>query len=184
MTEQELKGQEFLNYVAENQEKLKNNLRKNITYDETYFDDVFQDTIIKIYNSIVIGGKEIKDYEKYFFIASKWNYVNVDNKEKRIKKMSINIDEYIEKNDIEDVDEWNNTDKKINRLKDILIDKFGQDETELYFDYLQMKSQGGMSYKEYVRITGESFDKVSKTVCKIKSFLRKNKDIKKQLNRE
>ena len=49
MTEGELKGQQFLNYVGQNIKRLKKNLKKNITYDDGLFDDVFQESIIKIY---------------------------------------------------------------------------------------------------------------------------------------
>lgn len=75
-------AQEFLEYVAKNEKRLKKNLRKNITYDPYIFDDVFQDSIIKVYDSIM-NGTVIEDFEKYFFIASKFSYFNADNKNKR-----------------------------------------------------------------------------------------------------
>ena len=75
-------AQEFLEYVAKNEKRLKKNLRKNITYNEELFDDVFQDSIIKVYDSIM-NGTIIEDFEKYFFIASKFTYFNADNKNKR-----------------------------------------------------------------------------------------------------
>ena len=74
-------GQEFLQFVADNEARLKKNLRKNITYNEDIFDDVFQDSIIKVYNAIEKGAR-IKDFEQYFFIASKFCYINQDNKSK------------------------------------------------------------------------------------------------------
>ena len=69
------KGKEFLDFVVKNEKRLKKNLMKNITYDENIFDDVFHDTILKVYETIVTKGDEcnIKDYEQYFFIASKFN---------------------------------------------------------------------------------------------------------------
>lgn len=75
-------AQEFLEYVAKNEKRLKRNLRKNITYDPYIFDDVFQDSILKVYDSIM-NGTVIEDFEKYFFIASKFSYFNADNKNKR-----------------------------------------------------------------------------------------------------
>ena len=38
-------GQEFLQFVAKNEARLKKNLQKNITYNPDIFDDVFQDRI-------------------------------------------------------------------------------------------------------------------------------------------
>ena len=67
-------GREFLKYVGDNIERLKHNLRKNITYDEDIFDDVIQDSIIKVYNAIM-NGTRIDDFEQYFFIASKFEYI-------------------------------------------------------------------------------------------------------------
>ena len=82
-------GREFLEYVAKNEAKLKKNLRKNITYNPELFDDVFQDTIIKVHNAIM-KGQRIEDFEKYFFIASKFQYINEDNKDKKRKQNSDN----------------------------------------------------------------------------------------------
>ena len=82
-------GREFLEYVANNEAKLKKNLRKNITYNPELFDDVFQDTIIRVHNTIM-KGQGIEDLEKYFFIASKFQYINEDNKDKKRKQNSDN----------------------------------------------------------------------------------------------
>ena len=95
MTEGELKGQQFLNYVGQNIKRLKKNLKKNITYDDGLFDDVFQESIIKIYDSIVKNNKDVGDYEKYFFISSKFNYIIRQNQERKRINNRINIDDYM-----------------------------------------------------------------------------------------
>ncbi|MCH5302231.1 MAG: sigma-70 family RNA polymerase sigma factor [Prevotella sp.] len=176
MTESELRGKEFLEYVAKNEKKLKKNLKKNITYDESIFDDCFQDTIIKVYNSIVLNNKDVKDYEKYFFIASKFNYINYDNKERKYRNLKIEIDDYTENEDIEDVTEDIYTVyDRLNDAKELIRNEFGEEKCDIYFDYMTLKSQGGMSYKEYSKLRNISFDKISNTISSIKSFIRKKR---------
>ena len=60
---------DFLKYVSENMNALKKAVKKNITNDNDLFDDCFNETIIKVYNSIVKNGTIIDDYKQYFFLA-------------------------------------------------------------------------------------------------------------------
>lgn len=183
MTEAELKGQEFLNFIAKNEKRLKKNLKKNITYDPDLFDDIFQDTIIKAYNTIVSNNRDIKDYEQYFFTASKFNYILKQNSEREKTKNRINIDDYFQKNDIEDIPyEENETTVTINKIKEIISDEFNEEYSELYFDYMLLKVQGGMSYTKYSNLTGVPISKISEIVSKVKGYLKNNNEIKKLSN--
>lgn len=203
-------AQEFLEYVAKNEKRLKKNLRKNITYNEDIFDDVFQDSIIKVYDSIM-NGTVIEDFEKYFFIASKFSYFNADNKNKRNIKQNDNdilwkishgyennkgdisedakrlIDELV----IED-DEWKKKEEKnenINKLFQFISNRlnevFSPAECDIYLIYFRLKSEkAGVSYQKMAKITNRTFSEISQIIQKLKKFVKNDEEInnmKKQL---
>lgn len=196
-------AKEFLEYVAKNEKRLKKNLRKNITYNEDIFDDVYQDTIIKVYDSIM-NGTVIEDFEKYFFIASKFSYFNADNKNKKHIKNDDNeilwrishgyetnrndltddakrlIDEVI----IED-DEWKRREERndsINKLFKFISEKlnrvFSPAECDIYLIYFRLKSEkAGVSYEKMAKITGRSFSEISQIIQKVKKYVKNDDEI-------
>lgn len=203
-------GREFLEYVAKNEKRLKKNLRKNITYNPMLFDDVFQDSILKVYDSIM-NGTVIEDFEKYFFIASKFSYFNADNKNKRNIKQNDNdilwkishgyennkgdisedakrlIDELV----IED-DEWKKKEEKndnINKLFQFISNRlnevFSPAECDIYLIYFRLKSEkAGVSYQKMAKITNRTFGEISQIIQKLKKFVKNDEEInnmKKQL---
>jgi RNA polymerase sigma factor (sigma-70 family) len=196
-------AREFLEYVAKNEKRLKKNLRKNITYNEELFDDVFQDSIIKVYDSIM-NGTVIDDFEKYFFIASKFSYFNADNKNKRSIKQNdrdllFNISHGMENNRgdmsedakrvIDEVtfedNEWLKKEEKndnINKLfrfiSDRLNEVFTPAECDIYLIYFRLKSEkAGISYQKMAKITGRSFSEISQIIQKIKKYIRNDEEI-------
>ena len=196
-------AREFLEYVAKNEKRLKKNLRKNITYNPELFDDVFQDTIIKVYDSIM-NGTQIDNFEKYFFIASKFSYFNADNKNKRNIKQNdrdllFNISHGMENNRgdisedakrvIDDVtiedNEWLRKEEKndnINKLfrfiSDRLNEVFTPAECDIYLIYFRLKSEkAGISYQKMAKITGRSFSEISQIIQKIKKHIRNDEEI-------
>lgn len=174
MTDAEQKGQKFLEYVAKNINRLKKNLKKNITYDENLFEDLFQDSILKVYNTIVKNNKEVQDYEQYFYISSKYNYIIKQNSKREKMKKTVELgDQY---NDIE-VEEYMEMDveKIINELKEVITNKFDEDTAKLYFDYMSLKIKGGMSYSKYAELRGIPTSKVSETISKVKQYCKSNK---------
>ena len=203
-------AKEFLEYVAKNEKRLKKNLRKNITYNPMLFDDVFQDSIIKVHDSIM-NGTRIDDFEKYFFIASKFSYFNADNKNKRNIKQNDNdilfnishgyennrgdisedakrlIDELV----IED-DEWKKKEEKnenINKLFQFISNRlnevFSPAECDIYLIYFRLKSEkAGVSYQKMAKITNRTFSEISQIIQKLKKFVKNDEEInnmKKQL---
>jgi len=196
-------AKEFLEYVAKNEKRLKKNLRKNITYNEDIFDDVFQDSIIKVYDSIM-NGTRIDDFEKYFFIASKFSYFNADNKNKRNIKQNDNdilwkishgyennkgdisedakrlIDELV----IED-DEWKKKEEKnenINKLFQFISNRlnevFSPAECDIYLIYFRLKSEkAGVSYQKMAKITNRTFSEISQIIQKLKKYIRTDQEI-------
>ena len=196
-------GQEFLRYVAENGERLRKNLRKNITYNPYIFDDVFQDSIIKVYNAILKGAR-IDDFEKYFFIASKFCYINADNRQRKRditedaeliwnishgyenNKGDISDDakRVIEEIAIED-NEWLKKEERNDRINELfkflserLNEVFPPAEADIFLIYYRLKSEkAGVSYKKMSKITGRSFSEISQIIQKIKAFIKNDEKI-------
>ena len=187
-------GQQFLEFVAKNEKRLKKNLMKNITYNEDIFDDVFQDSIIKVYNAIENGAR-IKDFEQYFFIASKFCYINSDNKNKqKIKQMDRDLYGDIDQDErfgSED-NQWEKREEKSNRinelfkqLSDILNREFSPREADIFLIYYRLKSEkAGVSYKKMAKILDTDVKEISQIIQKVKKYVKNNGEIirlKKQL---
>lgn len=196
-------GQKFLKFVAENEQRLKNNLRKNITYDEDIFDDVFQETILRVHSAIM-NGTRIDDFEQYFFIASKFCYINEQNKERKKQENSDrdilwNISHGYETNQhdvsndakrilesitIED-NEWRIQEERNDRINELmkylskkLNEVFTPAETDIFLIYYRLKSEkAGVSYQKMARITEKSFSEVSQIIQKIKAYIKQDDEI-------
>lgn len=196
-------GMDFLEYVAENEKRLKKNLRKNITYNEEIFDDVFQTTIVKVYNHIIKGNR-IDDFEKYFFIASKWEYIAQDNKR---KKKLINEDNTILwdishgaeqtkgtlttdgqrllESTLENDDEYTireqryeNINKFFKLLGQRLNEVYRPDEVDIFLIYYRLKAEKqGISYKKMSKITDKSVSEISSIIQKIKNYIKNDEEL-------
>ena len=177
-------AKEFLEYVAKNEARLKKNLRKNITYNENIFDDVFQSTIIKVYDRIM-KGTVIKDFEQYFFIASKFEYINEDNKVKKRLKVE---DSEIDTDDdrfAEDDNAWKIKEERNENINDLfkflskrLNEVFSPAEADIFLIYYRLKSEkAGISYHKMVKITGRSFSEISQIIQRCKRFIKEDKEI-------
>lgn len=202
-------GRDFLEYVAKNEKRLKKNLRKNITYDEDLFDDVYQNTIVKVYNAIE-KGTVIEDFEKYFFMASRFEYINCDNKHRKRKQssdsefiakmqngkdMNVNTFEAMRYRDrITVMDgETNAKEERAEKIQELfkviaerLNEVFRPDQTDIFLIYFKLKSEkAGISYKKLSKITGKTVKEITQIVQKIKKFIRNDEIImekKRQLN--
>ena len=177
-------AKEFLEYVARNEARLKKNLRKNITYNPDIFDDVFQSTIIKVYDRIM-KGTVIKDFEQYFFIASKFEYINEDNKIKKRQKIE---DSEIDTDDdrfAEDDNAWKIKEERNENINDLfkflskrLNEVFSPAEADIFLIYYRLKSEkAGISYHKMTKITGRKFSEISQIIQKIKKFIRTDEAI-------
>lgn len=178
----EERGQDFLKFVAENEAKLKKNLKKNITYNQQYFDDAFGEAVIKVYDAIVSKGVIIKDYEQYFFIASKYQFIKEDNYFKKLQKVTINSDEYFEKNDIEDEiyeEDDHRSGEKLEVIREILEEEFGAVNTNLFLEYVQLKNtKQGTSYKIFAEKKNLPLKQVTDTIKAIKKFVANSPELK------
>ena len=187
-------GQEFLQFVAKNEARLKKNLKKNVTYNESIFDDVFQDSIIKVYNAIEKGAR-IKDFEQYFFIASKFCYINADNKNKaRMKnedrEIFCDIDRDERFAEFDNVWQWKeDRNNRINELFKFLADRlnevFSPVEADIFLIYYRLKSEkAGISYKKLSKILDIDVKEVTNIIQRVKCWIKQDKiiqDKKKEL---
>lgn len=179
----EEKARDFLNYVAKNEKELKYILAKNVTYDKDMFDDVFNDTIIKVYNSILKNGTEVSDYKNYFFTSLKWTYVLADNRNKKYKNSSVR--DYFENNDIaveEETDEDERFDKIVETIEVIrneIKDKYGEWYTTVFFEYYTCKATEGCSYKKLAAKLGTTIKQIQMVIKEIKKFVAEDENINK-----
>ena len=190
-------GDEFLKYVAENMERLKHNLRKNITYDPDIFDDSFQDSIIRVYNAIM-NGSRIDDFEQYFFITSKFDYIVKDNKKKnRLKNDDSDLLSDISHGMLQDIfysddEDWKIKEEKSDKINELfkflskrLNEEFSPAEADIFLIYYRLKSEkAGVSYKKMAKITDKSVQEITNTIKTIKKFIKNDKiiqDKKKEL---
>ena len=190
-------GQEFLKFVGDNLDRLKHNLRKNITYDEDIFDDVIQDSIIKVYNAIM-NGSRIDDFEQYFFIASKFEYITRDNKKKnRLKNDDRDTLSDISHGMIDDIfysddNDWRLNEEKSDKINELfrflserLNEVFSPIECDIFLIYYRLKSErAGVSYKKMAKITDRSVQEITNIIKNIKKWIKNDKiiqDKKKEL---
>lgn len=179
----EEKAKDFLNYVAKNEKELKYILAKNVTYDKDIFDDVFNDTIIKVYNSILKNGTDVSDYKNYFYISLKWQYVLQQNRRTKYKNSSVR--DYFDNNDIaveEETDEEERFDKIVETIEVIrneIKDKYGEWYTTVFFEYYTCKANEGCSYNKLAAKLGISAKQIQMIIREIKQFVAEDETINK-----
>lgn len=150
-------------------------------------------------------GQRIEDFEKYFFIASKFQYINEDNKDKKRKQNSDNefiwrlSHGYESKNGGEltmdaqrllnvisvDDNEWKDKEDmndKINELFKFLSKRlnevFTPAETDIFLIYYRLKSEkAGISYQKMAKITERKFQEIASIIQKIKLFVKNDEEI-------
>lgn len=183
MNENERKAKEFLDYVATNVDLLKSNLRKNITYNEEIFDDSFNETIVKIYNTIMKNGTEVKDWKHYFYMASKWTYVYNDNKFKRKQELEVRgifddnetIDMYVEESD--ENERYYKTYNALQTISDLITINFTPLHTEVYMKYMLGKAtKKKTSYKSIAQDFNMTVKEITIILNDVKNYLNENSD--------
>lgn len=169
---------EFLQFVADNEKRLKQNLKKNVTYDPDIFDDVFQTTIIKIYNSIVKNDLRIDNFEKYFFIGSKFEYINTDNKRKNLRNLTVDETSAHTLIEEETEDRSEEISKIYKSTEQYLKETYGEQRTEIFLAYYWLRIQTGRtSYKAISQDYEISVKDVSAIIKEINADI-KGKNIK------
>lgn len=165
---------EFLIYVSENTDRLKRNLKKNITFQSDLFDDIFSESIIKCYDSIVKNDLIVDDFQNYFFISSKWNFINAQNKDRKYKACRVDIDDkrnYQEPAFNEDDEDEITPVTRLAELKDIVTDYFGQKRSDLFFTYYSDKIENKIDIHKLIETTGYTEEIIRQEISRIKRFL-------------
>lgn len=180
----EQKAQAFMEYIASNLPKLKRNLKKNITFDPDLLDDVISESILKIYNSICKNGTNVTDYERYFFIVSKFTYILSDNNKKKLSEKedrellyNTRFDVYDETFDEEE--RLNNTISALDKIKIMLTEKFGEEKSNIYLTYMDRKANGRTNYKLMADEYNLTVREISSTINEIKAYLENNSELTK-----
>lgn len=182
MNNREETARRFLNWIADsrNEKEMKKALAKNITYNSDIFNDIYQDSIVKVYNSIM-NGNEVKDFKNYMYITLKFNYIQKDNQIKNRKKIEVSLTDnkqidVIDNSDLEFEEFKDNSIKNaMNDLKDILLSNFSYQEISLFFKYLRLKEiRYNIGYKELSEMTGTTIKYVSNLIPRMKKWIREN----------
>ena len=206
MTEQEAQehAREFLDFVVKNEKQLKKNLKKNITYDPYIFDDCFQDAILKVHSAILGTRKRIKDFEQYFFIASKFTYIGEDNKRKKeiansdrdflwnvtqpAREKTVqasDLKKYMEEwtvDAVPQIEAQEERNQKINELMEYLQIKleqhFSMRDVDIFLIYYRLKSEKkGISYAKLAKVLDIEEKEVKNVIGKIKEYVKNDDDI-------
>ena len=202
----------FLAYVSENMNELKKAVKKNITNDNDLFDDAFNETIIKVYNSILKNGTIIDDYRQYFFLACKFTFIYRQNKKRKEEAQTIR-DYFALRDDFSDNvdsigykktkllrdyfalrdDNYNEEERycdivdTIDKIKNDVVENLGEYYAEIYFTYMTLKSTQSISYKKLAAEKGISTRRVSQIIGMVKDYIKNNPTLqsyKSVLNKE
>ena len=175
----------FYCYITDNYEQSRHEVMKNITYDPDIFDDAYNDTVIKVAN-VINEGREIEDIRYYFFISLKWNYINMQNRKRRMLSRTTGVmpdgmldEEYSEERYDKVMTLWDFISEKLER-------QFEPGEVDIYLIYYKLKSTGSsLSYKKLSDITGIPVKDITNIIQKLKKKVRTDPEIlemKKKLN--
>lgn len=192
MNEFEEHAKDFLDYAAKNEKRLKKNLKKNVTFDEDIFDDVYYDSLVKVYDYIINKQKKIEDFEQFQFIVAKNHYILTQNKKRKRNETDDKqlLDDLNKFDDyFPQFDTWQETTEKEIYLDNInvffkwltsyLDTIFQAKETNLYMLYFKLKSQNRkISYKKLAEITNTNANFVAQTIQKLKNFVKNDETCK------
>lgn len=190
---------DFMMYVWNNHAMLCKAIKKNITMDEEIFDDVTADTLCRIGEYILGRQVYINDFKNMFFLSCKRQFIAEQNK-KRDRQKRYNRDFFdnifngLEKReDKNDLDvyygmlETNSMDgekkaEKVHRLfkylEDELNKQFDGNEVDIFLIYFRLKSERkGISYKKLASIMDKDVKYITKTIVKIKKYIRESEEI-------
>lgn len=170
---------DFWKYVTDNEKQIKKEVAKNITMDTELFDDVYQDTIIKVAEAIQ-NGKDVNDLRFYFFISFKNNYIQSQNKKRKEKKL-LHYDTSM-LNDMLDEAYTEERNNKINMLfdimREILEENFSERDVDIYTIYMKLKSgKNRISYEKFAKIMDTDVKDITRTIQNVKNFVRTNDEI-------
>lgn len=171
---------DFYQYIIRNEKQLKQEVRKNITYEEELFDEAYSDTIVKVANAILVNHKVIEDFRYYFFISFKQNFIQLQNKKRKIDKLKTYGFKDCEGLIIEDFDNEERYERiriLFKWLSDYLEEHFPPNEVDIYIVYYFLKvGKNRVSYKKMADIYDVELKYITNVIQNIKRFV-KNDEI-------
>lgn len=171
---------DFYQYIIRNEKQLKQEVRKNITYEEELFDEAYSDTIVKVANAILVNHKVIEDFRYYFFISFKQNFIQLQNKKRKIDKMKTYGFKDCEGLIIEDFDNEERYERiriLFKWLADYLEQHFPPNEVDIYIVYYFLKvGKNRVSYQKMADIYDVELKYITNVIQNIKRFV-KNDEI-------
>lgn len=175
---------DFYQYIIRNEKQLKQEVRKNITYEEELFDEAYSDTIVKVANAILVNHKVIEDFRYYFFISFKQNFIQLQNKRRKIDKLKTYGYKDCEGLINEDYDNEERYDRiKIlfKWLSDYLEEHFPPNEVDIYIVYYFLKvGKNRVSYKKMADIYDVELKYITNVIQNIKRFVKNDEIINKK----
>lgn len=175
---------DFYQYIIRNEKQLKQEVKKNITYEEELFDEAYSDTIVKVANAILVNHKVIEDFRYYFFISFKQNFIQLQNKKRKIDKLKTYGYKECEGLIIEDYDNEERYDRiKIlfKWLSDYLEEHFPPNEVDIYIVYYFLKvGKNRVSYKKMAEIYDVELKYITNVIQNIKRFVKNDEIINKK----
>lgn len=175
---------DFYQYIIRNEKQLKQEVKKNITYEEELFDEAYSDTIVKVANAILVNHKVIEDFRYYFFISFKQNFIQLQNKKRKIDKLKTYGYKDCEGLIIEDYDNEERYDRiKIlfKWLSDYLEEHFPPNEVDIYIVYYFLKvGKNRVSYKKMAEIYDVELKYITNVIQNIKRFVKNDEIINKK----
>lgn len=171
---------DFYQYIIRNEKQLKQEVRKNITYEEELFDEAYSDTIVKVANAILVNHKVIEDFRYYFFISFKQNFIQLQNKKRKIDKLKTYGFKDCEGLIIEDFDNEERYERiriLFKWLADYLEQHFPPNEVDIYIVYYFLKvGKNRVSYQKMADIYDVELKYITNVIQNIKRFV-KNDEI-------
>lgn len=175
---------DFYQYIIRNEKQLKQEVRKNITYEEELFDEAYSDTIVKVANAILVNHKIIEDFRYYFFISFKQNFIQLQNKKRKIDKLKTYGYKDCEGLIIEEFD----NEQRYERIKilfkwlsDYLEEHFPPNEVDIYIVYYFLKvGKNRVSYKKMADIYDVELKYITNVIQNIKRFVKNDEIINKK----
>ena len=175
---------DFYQYIIRNEKQLKQEVRKNITYEEELFDEAYSDTIVKVANAILVNHKIIEDFRYYFFISFKQNFIQLQNKKRKIDKMKTYGFKDCEGLIIEDYDNEERYERiriLFKWLSDYLEEHFPPNEVDIYIVYYFLKvGKNRVSYKKMADIYDVELKYITNVIQNIKRFVKNDEIINKK----
>lgn len=174
-----LQALEFNKWFSENYDNISVELTKKGIYDA----DIINDTYIKIHDSLLFKGSEIKDFRAYFFRAFYSNLINEKMKKNNFNELTANMSK---EDDPEELREKLETDIKIDRLKNDILkfvqNHFTPQEVSIFEMYVNLKPYVNyeliaeqISIKSY--LVQRTISKIKKSIKTQDEFINRRKEI-------